>query len=159
MNTDKLTHEETAAIIGLALDALKSAETVISAALERNTVPLGAASATARIKGAAVKLAGLAAALEANTEETPDFEADAAPKPERRNRTKIPDVRFMLTDASLNWVQYDAAKTDGRTAFKDFHGRAPRAGFMVYMCHKGTAWDGAGGYSIPSGEWAPVRVL
>jgi len=104
----------------------------------------------------------LAAALALPADEetqAPGVELDA-PMPARRDRKPAPLVKFMLTDASLEWVQYQAGvKDDGRKAFKDFHGHAPRAGFRLFMCHPDTAWDGAGGYSIPAGEWAPIQVL
>lgn len=35
-----------------------------------------------------------------------------------------PLVKFMLTDKTLDWVQYQADVKEGRQAFRDFHGRA-----------------------------------
>ncbi len=85
-------------------------------------------------------------------------------------KTDRPAFRVMMQDG-LDWVSYTPAQPgesdgreaglegDGRAVFREFHGRKPRAGFRVFLCHHDTRWDGVGGYTVPRDGWKPVRVL
>lgn len=81
-----------------------------------------------------------------------------------------PRFRIMMQDG-LDWVAYTPAQPqegdggdagregDGRAVFREFHGRKPRAGFRLFLCHPDTRWDGIGGYTVPKDGWRPQRVL
>lgn len=76
-----------------------------------------------------------------------------------KTRTAQP-FALMLTDlTTLDWVQVKSGDIDAaREAFKKFHGREVGRQFAVYACHPETKWDGAGGFTVPAGQWCPVLV-
>lgn len=70
---------------------------------------------------------------------------------------KKPPFRWFMQDYKMNWVMADANE-DVRVVFEEFHGYTARKPYLVMVCHPETKWDGIGGYTIPQGEWMPVKV-
>lgn len=73
---------------------------------------------------------------------------------------KAQPFAIMLTDLdTLDWVMIQKGGLDeARIKFNSFHKKPCGKNFAAYACHPDTKWDGAGGYSIPHGEFAPVLV-
>ncbi len=75
-------------------------------------------------------------------------------------RRAKPPFKIMLTDAStLDWVCVGPEKAGKvKEFFKEFHGKPLSNRWIMFICHPETTWDGAGGYTVPAGQWAPVMV-